>query len=289
TAPIRKEGESDGDAALNGSALVLKKGDWSESYIVKLIDWHLKEQENMPWLTGAAYWPFKDFSTPVRPDNPVPYMNQKGVVERDFTKKESYYVFQSYWTEKPMVHIYGHGWPVRWGDADEEKEVLVYSNCPSVELFVNGQSQGIRKRNSQDFPAAGLRWNVKLAKGQNTLRAVAAGKETLADELSFEYQTEKWGKEHAFRVTSTSNEDGIVEVEAQLVDSNGIRCLDSRVFVSFDIAGDGELIQNQGTATGSRKVQARNGRAQIQVRTQGGTSCVAVKADKVQTSFITVQ
>ena len=289
TAPIRKEGESDGDAALNGSALVLKKGDWSESYIVKLIDWHLKEQENMPWLTGTAYWPFKDFSTPVRPDNPVPYMNQKGVVERDFTKKESYYVFQSYWTEKPMVHIYGHGWPVRWGDADEEKEVLVYSNCPSVELFVNGQSQGIRKRNSQDFPAAGLRWNVKLAKGQNTLRAVAAGKEALADELSFEYQTEKWGKEHAFRVTSTPKEDGIVEVEAQLVDSNGIRCLDSRVFVSFDIAGDGELIQNQGTATGSRKVQARNGRAQIRVRTQGGTSCVAVKADKVQTSFITVQ
>ena len=289
TAPIRKEGESDGDAALNGSALVLKKGDWSESYIVKLIDWHLKEQENMPWLTGAAYWPFKDFSTPVRPDNPVPYMNQKGVVERDFTKKESYYVFQSYWTEMPMVHIYGHGWPVRWGDADEEKEVLVYSNCPSVELFVNGQSQGIRKRNSQDFPAAGLRWNVKLAKGQNTLRAVAAGKEALADELSFEYQTAKWGKEHAFRVTSTPKEDGIVEVEAQLVDSNGIRCLDSRVFVSFDIAGDGELIQNQGTATGSRKVQARNGRAQIRVRTQGGTSCVAVKADKVQTSFITVQ
>ena len=289
TAPIRKEGESDGDAALNGSALVLKKGDWSESYIVKLIDWHLKEQENMPWLTGAAYWPFKDFSTPVRPDNPVPYMNQKGVVERDFTKKESYYVFQSYWAEKPMVHIYGHGWPVRWGDVDEEKEVLVYSNCPSVELFVNGQSQGIRKRNSQDFPAAGLRWNVKFTKGQNTLRAVTAGKEALADELSFEYQTEKWGKEHAFRVTSTPKEDGIVEVEAQLVDSNGIRCLDSRVFVSFDIAGDGELIQNQGTATGSRKVQARNGRAQIRVRTQGGTSCVAVKADKVQTSFITVQ
>jgi hypothetical protein len=289
TAPIRKEGESDGDAALNGSALVLKKGDWSESYIVKLIDWHLKEQENMPWLTGAAYWPFKDFSTPVRPDNPVPYMNQKGVVERDFTKKESYYVFQSYWTEKPMVHIYGHGWPVRWGDVDEEKEVLVYSNCPSVELFVNGQSQGIRKRNSQDFPAAGLRWNVKFTKGQNTLRAVTAGKEALADELSFEYQTEKWGKEHAFQVTSTPKEDGIVEVEAQLVDSNGIRCLDSRVFVSFDIAGDGELIQNQGTATGSRKVQARNGRAQIRVRTQGGTSCVAVKADKVQTSFITVQ
>jgi beta-galactosidase len=37
------------------------------------------------------------------------------------TKKEAYYVFQSYWTDKPMVHIYGHSWPVRWGDEGEEK------------------------------------------------------------------------------------------------------------------------------------------------------------------------
>ncbi len=289
-APLRKEGEAEGDVALNGSALVLEKGDWSETYIVKLIDWHLKEQENMPWLTGAAYWPFKDFSTPVRPENPVPYVNQKGVIERDFTKKESYYVFQSYWTEKPMLHIYGHGWPVRWGKDGEEKEVLVYSNCQAVELFLNGQSLGIRKRNSQDFPAAGLRWNVKFQKGENILRAVAvAGKETLNDELVFEYQTEKWGKETAFKVKTTPVGDDIIEVEAQLVDEKGVRCLDSRIFVYFDIAGDGELIQNQGTVTGSRKVQARNGRAQIRVRTNQGTSCVAVKAEHVQTSFVTVK
>nr|WP_302829451.1 glycoside hydrolase family 2 TIM barrel-domain containing protein [uncultured Bacteroides sp.] len=289
-APLRKEGEAEGDVALNGSALVLEKGDWSETYIVKLIDWHLKEQENMPWLTGAAYWPFKDFSTPVRPENPVPYVNQKGVIERDFTKKESYYVFQSYWTEKPMLHIYGHGWPARWGKDGEEKEVLVYSNCQAVELFLNGQSLGIRKRNSQDFPAAGLRWNVKFQKGENILRAVAvAGKETLNDELVFEYQTEKWGKETAFKVKTTPVGDDIIEVEAQLVDEKGVRCLDSRIFVYFDIAGDGELIQNQGTVTGSRKVQARNGRAQIRVRTNQGTSCVAVKAEHVQTSFVTVK
>ena len=64
-----------------------KDGDWSETYLCNLVDWHLKEQETMPWLSGTAYWPFKDFSTPVRPDNPIPYMNQKGVVERDFTQE----------------------------------------------------------------------------------------------------------------------------------------------------------------------------------------------------------
>ena len=95
------------------SAKAAKDNDWNETYVCNLIDWHLKEQETMPWLSGTAYWPFKDFSTPVRPENPIPYVNQKGVVERDFTKKESFYVFQSYWTAKLMAHIYGHSWPVR--------------------------------------------------------------------------------------------------------------------------------------------------------------------------------
>ena len=109
---IKATGAADeraGDALLfGGAARVSKDGDWSESYICNLFDWHLKEQETMPWLTGAAQWIFKDFSTPSVPIIPVPYMNQKGVMERDVTKKEGYYVFQSYWTTKPMVHIYGH-------------------------------------------------------------------------------------------------------------------------------------------------------------------------------------
>ena len=146
----------------------------------------------MPWLTGSAQWPFKDFSTPVRPDNPIPYMNQKGVVERDLTKKEAYYVFQSYWTDKPMAHIYGHSWPVRWGNEGEEKMIKVYSNCDEAELFLNGKSVGVKKRNSQDFPAAGLRWNVKLNKGKNDVKVIAKnGKVQVEDAISIQYQTEK--------------------------------------------------------------------------------------------------
>src|SRR4029077_20283215 len=95
-----------------GRARASKDGDWSESYICNLFDWHLKEQEQMTNLTGAAQWIFKDFATPLRPENPVPRMNQKGVVERDLTPKESYYVFQSYWTQKPMARVYGHTWPI---------------------------------------------------------------------------------------------------------------------------------------------------------------------------------
>ncbi|KAA6350824.1 Beta-galactosidase [termite gut metagenome] len=265
-----------------------KTGDWSESYIVRLFDWHLKEQEKMPQLSGSAFWTFKDFSTPLRPENPIPYVNQKGVVERDLTLKESYYVFQSYWTDKPMIHIYGHTWPIRWGEKDEKKELLVYSNCPEAELFVNGVSQGKKQRNSQDFPAAGLRWEVTLKEGTNTLRAVGFNKkQQITDEIRQEYQTKKWGKEAQITITQTPLNNDTILIQAELKDRNDIRCLDSRKFIEFDIAGNGKLIQNQGTSLGSRKVQAYNGVACIKVVKFGKCAISAKAGDSITDVFVT--
>lgn len=286
--PAGAADERAGDASLyGGAARVSKDGDWSESYICNLIDWHLKEQETMPWLTGTAQWPFKDFSTPVRPDNPVPYMNQKGVVERDLKKKEAYFVFQSYWTTKPMVHIYGHSFPVRWGDEGEEKMIKVYSNCDEVELIVDGKSLGRKKRNSQHFPAAGLRWNVKLSKGQHRVKAIAYnGKEVLQDEITFQYQTEKWGKPAKVLLETIWEDGGLARVQAKLVDDKGVQILDSRDWVRFGLAGDGTLIDNLGTSDGSRYVQFYNGRATIDVRLNKGKSVVSAKSGELATAFI---
>ena len=282
--------ERAGDASLfGGTARISKDGDWSESYITNLIDWHLKEQENMPWLSGSAYWPFKDFSTPVRPDNPVPYMNQKGVVERDFTKKEAYYVFQSYWTDKPMVHIYGHSWPVRWGDEGEEKMVKVYTNCTEAEIFLNGKSFGTKKRNSQDFPAAGLRWNLPFLKGENTVKVVAKkGKVTVSDEIKFIYQTEKWTKAAKMTLTKINKEADVATLEVKLFDEAGIQCLDATNWVNFGLTGDGRLIDDLGTSSGSRKVQAYNGRAIIKVKLNKGKSVASVKSEGMPTIFETL-
>ena len=262
-----------------------RNGDWSETYIVKLFDWHLKEQENMPWLTGSAFWTFKDFATPLRPGNPIPYVNQKGVVQRDLTPKESYYVFQSRWTDRPMLHIYGHDWPVRWGEPGEEKEVLVYSNCSGVELFLNGRSLGVRKRDSGAFPAAGLHWNVVFVEGRNELKAVSTSGD-VADSVSFVYQTEKWGSPEHISIETDPVGDGVVEIRAQVTDGNGIPCLDADGYFTFSIAGDGALIQNQGTASGSRKIQAANGRGKIRVRTSGGKACAGVSYDGTVTELV---
>jgi beta-galactosidase len=280
--------ERSGDASLiGGAARVSKDGDWSESYICNLFDWHLKEQETMPWLTGSAFWVFKDFSTPIRPDNPVPYMNQKGVVERDFTKKEAYYVFQSYWTKKPMAHIYGHSWPIRWGDEGEQKMVKVYSNADNAELFVNGKSYGVKKRNSQDFPAAGLRWLVVFNKGKNDIKVVAhKGKVTVTDTISQIYQTEKWDKPARLVLTKIANKNGIATVQVTLLDSKGVQCLDAISRINFSLTGDGILLDDLGTSSGSRKVEAYNGRAIISIKTNGGNSVVGVQSPGLKTVFL---
>ncbi|HWZ94849.1 MAG TPA: glycoside hydrolase family 2 TIM barrel-domain containing protein [Opitutaceae bacterium] len=263
--------------------------DWSETYFCDLIDWHLKEQETMPWLTGSAQWNFKDFATPLRPEGAIPLVNEKGLVERDFTPKEAYYVFQSYWSDQTMAHIYGHSWPTRWGTPGERRTVKVYSNCETAELFVNGISVGTKKRNSQDFPAAGLHWEVRFNQGRNELKVVAhKGGREITDRLSVAYETRRWGRPEKLLLQETMRVGDVATVTATLVDANGVPCLDSLAPVAFQIAGDGYLIDDLGTTTGSRKVQLSNGRALIRAQLNHGVSVISVASPGIPTAFRTI-
>jgi beta-galactosidase len=266
-----------------------RDGDWSETYICNLFDWHLKEQETMEWLTGAAQWIFKDFSTPARPENPIPRVNQKGLVERDLTLKEGYFVFQSYWTEKPMVHIYGHSWPVRWGKSDERKLVKVYSNCSEVELFLNGNSVGRKQRKSADFPAAGLRWLVTFNEGENELKAIAhKERNEVTDQVSFVYQTQSWGKPAKLNLRKLNEAGDLVTIEARLVDQDAKLCLDARNVVRFGLIGGGRLLDNLGTSVGSRQVELYNGRAIISLQRQDAV-VASVSAEGIKPAFLTIE
>jgi beta-galactosidase len=213
-------------------------------------------------------------------------MNQKGVVERDLRKKESYYVFQSYWTEKPMAHIYGHSWPIRWGGAGEERDVFVYSNCERAELFLNGKSVGTKQRDSQDFPAAGLRWRTPFVSGPNRLRVVARrGAATVTDEIEFTYQTEPWSRPATLKLAAGKRDGNVLTVSASLQDANGVLCLDARNVVRFSVAGDGKLIDNLGTARGSRELQMSNGRAEISVTLHGASTLAVTSPGVAPTSL----
>lgn len=273
----------------SGPVHVPRDANWTETYACNLFDWHLKVQETLPWLTGSAMWVFKDFTTPLRVENPVPRINQKGVLERDMTKKEGYYVFQSYWSEEPMAHIYGHSWPVRWGAEGQPRMVKVYSNCPTAELFLNGKSLGEHQRDSQNFPAAGLRWMANFAAGKNHLRVVAKkGGTIVTDEIELEYQTAKWSAPAKLTLAELARDANSVTVEAKLFDAGNALCLDAKNVVRFSLAGPGRLIDNLGTSSGSRLVQMYNGRARISIDRRAGASTVAVASQGIAPVFLSI-
>ena len=117
---------------------------------------------------------------------------------------------------------------------------------------------------------------------------MAKDKTVLEDEITVRYQTEKWGEEKRLLVSSEGMDEAFVLVKVSLVDEKGIPCLDSKKVIRFELAGDGELVKNQGTVSGSSKVQAANGTASIRVKRGSGKSVVAVKSENLETQFVTI-
>jgi beta-galactosidase len=86
---------------------------------------------------GEAFWPMKS--------------SFAGVIDTCGFKKDGFYFYQSQWTEKPMVHLSPH-----WNWKSKEGQLIpvtCYTNCDTVELFLNGRSLGVK---GYEFPRSGM-------------------------------------------------------------------------------------------------------------------------------------
>jgi beta-galactosidase len=123
-----------------------------------------------PWLSGGFIWTGFDYR-----GEPTPYgwpciNSHFGVMDMCGFPKDNFYYYQSWWTDKPVLHLLPHwNWPGREG---VEIEVRALSNCEAVELFLNGRSLGRKtmERNSH------LAWMVPYAPGTLSARGYHGGR-----------------------------------------------------------------------------------------------------------------
>ena len=123
-----------------------------------------------PWLSGGFAWTGFDYR-----GEPTPYSwpcvnSHFGILDTCGFPKDNFWYYQSWWTDKPVLHLLPH-W--NWaGKEGQEIDVRTLSNCEEVELFLNGASQGRQrmKKNSE------LRWKVKYAPGTLSAKGFNGGK-----------------------------------------------------------------------------------------------------------------
>lgn len=116
-----------------------EQGDYSEQYQCEYHEHILDCIRRHPWMWATHVWNMFDFAADGRDEGGAHGLNQKGLVSFDRKlKKDAFYLYKASWNQKdPFVHICGSRYINR---AEEETEIKVYSNQPSVTLLVDGKA-----------------------------------------------------------------------------------------------------------------------------------------------------
>lgn len=128
------------DAPLEWHSEKPENHDYTEEYQALYHREMLDMIEERPYLWASFVWNMFDFAADFRDEGGCRGINTKGLVTRDRkTRKDSFYIYKARWTREPMVHICGRRFVNR---APGQRDVTVFTNCPRVELYLNGLPAG---------------------------------------------------------------------------------------------------------------------------------------------------
>lgn len=186
------------------------------------------------FLSGMFVWTGFDY---IGEPTPYPWPARSsyfGIVDLAGFPKDIYYMYQSEWTSKPVLHLLPH-W--NW-KAGQMVDVLAYYNqADEVELFLNGRSLGIKKKQGEDLH---VKWKVKFEPG--VLKAVSrkAGQTVLTTQVltaGEPYQI----KLSADRSTIKAGGKDLSYVTISILDKDGNVVPDANNLINFKVTGAGLL------------------------------------------------
>lgn len=187
--------------------------------------------EELDFVMGEFRWTGFDYLGETN-QWPSRYANF-GVIDIANIPKDHYFLYQSLWTESPMVHMLPH-WTHK-GKEGVEIPIVVYTNTDSVELFLNETSLG-----KKEYKGEQLKWMVPYAPGKIKAKAYKDG--NLVAEQSYETaEGEKTLKIKSAKkeLLSENQENALVSID--VVDTNGSIFPLADDYITVEVSGAGKL------------------------------------------------
>lgn len=207
--------------------------------------------DDKEYVIGQFVWTGFDYlgePSPYDTDAWPSHSSLFGIIDLASLPKDRYYLYRSQWNDNsPTLHVLPHwNWKGREG---EVTPVFVYTNYPKAELFINGESQGIRVKNDSTLQNRyRLMWmDTKYVPGE--LKVVAYDE---SDKPVAEKVVRTAGKPHhlvveANRSSISADGDELVYFTVSMADKDGNFVPTDERVVTFEVEGAGTF---EATANG---------------------------------------
>ena len=183
--------------------------------------------KHTPYVGGQFIWTGFDYI-----GEPTPYgfparSSYFGIIDLAGFPKDIYYMYQSEWTNKPVLHLFPH-W--NWLPGQEIDMWCYYNNADEVELYVNGKSQGVRRK--ADSHVYHVSWRVKYEPGEVKVVARKAAVKNGYPEIVATQTIKTAGQPDHLRLTT----------DLEVVDKDGNLCPWAENQVFFETTDGLEII-----------------------------------------------
>lgn len=191
--------------------------------------------KHTPYCSGQFIWTGFDYIGEPTPFNFPARSSYFGIVDLAGFPKDVYYLYQSEWTNKPVLHVFPH-W--NWIEGQAIDLWCYYNQADEVELFINGKSQGVRKKsNEHEYHVA---WHVTYEPGEVRVVARKNGKQVN------EKTVRTAGAPHHIRLTPNrnvlkANGRSLSFVTVEVVDKEGNLCPWADQDIQFSLTGEGKI------------------------------------------------
>ena len=250
---------------------------------------HWKLVKNRDWFSGMFIWTGWDYLGEPTPFPWPAVSSYFGIIDLAGFPKDPYYFYQSEWTSSPVLHVFPH-W--NWKQGEKVDVVAYFNNADEVELFLNGRSQGTKRKQGDDMHVF---WRLEFEPGSVKAVSRKNGQVVLTKEVTTA-QTPAKILLTPDRQTIKADGSDLSFVTVQVVDKNGTVVPAADNLIRFEVSGagfiagvdNGNQISHEPFKADQRKAFHGMALAIVQSKKKGGQIILKATSDNLAPASIVI-